>query len=59
MGSISRDEGQGASSWRLDFGFKFLTKLSCTNITGCPDHQESSADAKDYCQELLGVHIQR
>ena len=22
----------------LDLGFKFLTKLSCTNLTGFPDH---------------------
>ena len=43
----------------LDLGFKFSTKLSCTILAGCPDHQESSVDTQDNCQELPGVHIQR
>ena len=43
----------------LDLGIKFLTKLSCTNLTGCPDHQGSWSYNQHNSQELPGVNIQR
>ena len=43
----------------VDLGFKFLTKVSCIILKGCPNHQGYSQDTQDNSQELSGVHIQR
>ena len=43
----------------VDLGFKFLTKVSCIILKGCPDHQGYSEDTQDNCQEHHGFNIQR